>query len=138
MIGNNFVLWENDTFLVKTPFNPHIPYSEGLHVLVAPKADIVSAWEDPKLSGEAFDIASRVSKVICELDLAPWLNLQSNGNWGLLPDATPFFHIHIYGRNKTESWGKPITLPELPGTYKNDPMSEDDRNLLTAELKKNL
>lgn len=138
MIGNNFVLWENDTFLVKTPFNPHIPYSEGLHVLVAPKANILSAWEDPKLSGEAFEIASRVSKVICELDLAPWLNLQSNGNWGLLPDATPFFHIHIYGRNKTESWGKPITLPELPGTYKNDPMSEDDRNLLTAELKKNL
>lgn len=138
MIGNNFVLWENDTFLVKTPFNPHIPYSEGLHVLVAPKADIVSAWEDPELSGEAFKIASKVSKVISDLSFAPWLNLQANGNWGLLPEATPFFHIHIYGRNKTESWGKPIKLPELPGTYKNDPMSEDDRNLLTAELKKNL
>lgn len=138
MIGNNFVLWENDTFLVKTPFNPHIPYSEGLHVLVAPKADIVSAWEDPELSGEAFKIASKVSKVISDLSFAPWLNLQANGNWGLLPEATPFFHIHIYGRNKTESCGKPIKLPELPGTYKNDPMSEDDRNLLTAELKKNL
>ena len=138
MIGNNFVLWENDTFLVKTPFNPHIPYSEGLHVHVAPKADIVSAWEDPELSGEAFKIASKVSKVISDLSFAPWLNLQANGNWGLLPEATPFFHIHIYGRNKTESWGKPIKLPELPGTYKNDPMPEDDRNLLTAELKKNL
>ena len=138
MIGNNYLLWENDTFLVKTPFNPHIPYSEGLHVIVAPKADIVTAWEDAELSGEAFKLASKVSKVINELNLAPWLNLQANGNWGLLPGATPFFHIHIYGRNMTESWGKPITLPELPKTYQNDPMTEADRELLTNVLKENL
>ena len=138
MIGNNYLLWENDTFLVKTPFNPHIPYSEGLHVIVAPKADIATAWEDAELSGEAFKLASKVSKVINELNLAPWLNLQANGNWGLLPGATPFFHIHIYGRNMTESWGKPITLPELPKTYQNDPMTEADRELLTNVLKENL
>lgn len=138
MIGNNYLLWENDTFIVKTPFNPHIPYSEGLHVLVAPKADVVTAWEDPELSGEAFRLASKVSKIITELDLAPWLNLQANGNWGLLPGATPFFHIHIYGRNKTESWGKPITIPELPKTYRNDPMPEVDRELLINALKDNL
>lgn len=138
MIGNNYLLWENDTFLVKTPFNPHIPYSEGLHILVAPKADVVTAWEDSELSGEAFKLASKVSKVISDLNLAPWLNLQANGNWGLLPGATPFFHIHIYGRNKTESWGKPITLPELPKTYNNEPMPEYDRELLTRALKENL
>jgi diadenosine tetraphosphate (Ap4A) HIT family hydrolase len=138
MIGNNYILWENDTFLVKTPFNPHIPYSEGLHVIVAPKADIVTAWEDPELSGEAFKLASKVSKVTCELNLAPWLNLQANGNWGLLPGATPFFHIHIYGRNQTETWGKPITLPEMPKTYQNDPMPEADREMLASALKDNL
>lgn len=138
MIGNNYLLWENDTFLIKTPFNPHIPYSEGLHVLVAPKADIVTAWEDPELSGEAFKLASKVSRAISELNLAPWLNLQANGNWGLLPGATPFFHIHIYGRNKTDSWGKPITIPELPKTYQNDPMPQADRELLASALKNNL
>lgn len=138
MIGNNYLLWENDTFLVKTPFNPHIPYVEGLHVLVAPKADIVTAWEDPELSGDAFKLASKVSKVIADLNLAPWLNLQANGNWGLLPGATPFFHIHIYGRNKTESWGKPITIPELPKTYKNGPMPEGDRELLIDALRDSL
>jgi diadenosine tetraphosphate (Ap4A) HIT family hydrolase len=138
MIGNNYLLWENDTFLVKTPFNPHIPYSEGLHVIVAPKNDILSAWEDPELSGEAFKLASKVSKIISNLDLAPWQNLQANGNWGLLPGATPFFHIHIYGRNKTESWGKPITIPELPKTYSNDPMPDADRELLANALKDNL
>ena len=69
MIGNNYLLWKNDTFIVKTPFNPHIPYTEGLHVLVAPKADIVTAWEDPELSGEAFKLASKVSKAISELNM---------------------------------------------------------------------
>ena len=138
MIGNNYLLWENDTFLVKTPFNPHTPYSEGLHILVAPKDDVVTAWEDSELSGAAFKLASKVSKIIIDLDLAPWLNLQANGNWGLLPGATPFFHIHIYGRNMTESWGKPITLPALPKTYKNDPMPETDRKLLANALKDNL
>ena len=138
MIGNNYLLWEDDTFLVKTPFNPHIPYSEGLHILVAPKADIATAWENPNLSGEAFKLAAKVSKVISDLNLTPWLNLQANGNWGLLPGATPFFHIHIYGRNKTESWGKPITLPELPKTYSNESMPENDRELLTQALKNSL
>jgi diadenosine tetraphosphate (Ap4A) HIT family hydrolase len=122
-----YLLWDNDMFLVKTHINPHIPYSEGLHVLLAPKANIVTAWEDLELSGEALKLASKVRKVISEVNLAPWLNLQANGNWGLLPGATPFFHIHIYGRNKTESWGKPITIPELPKTYQNDPMPEADR-----------
>ncbi len=103
MIGNHYSLWENDTFIVKTLFNPHILYSEGHHVIVAPKADVVSAWEDPEISDKAFTLASKVSKIICNLNLAPWLNLQANGNWGLLPGATPFFHIHICGRNKTDS-----------------------------------
>ncbi len=90
MTGNNHLLWEDGTFFVKTPFNPHISYVEGPHVIVAPKADVVAAWEDPELSGEAFKLASKVSKVISDLNLAPWLNLQANGNWGLLPGATPF------------------------------------------------
>lgn len=138
MIGNNYPLWENDTFIVKTPFNPHIPYSEGLHVIVAPKADVVAAWDDPEMSGEAFTLAAKVSKVVSDLNLAPWVNLQANGNWGLLPGATPFFHIHIYGRNKTDSWGKPITLPELPKTYNNDPMPQHDRELLINALRESL
>jgi diadenosine tetraphosphate (Ap4A) HIT family hydrolase len=138
MIGNNYLLWEDDTFLVKTPFNPHISYIEGLHVIVAPKADITTAWDDPELTGRAFALAAKVTKVMSELELAPWFNLQANGNWGLLPGATPFFHVHIYGRNKTDSWGKPITIPELPKTYHNEPMPEGDRELLASALKEQL
>lgn len=135
MIGNNYILWEDEQFVVKTPFNPHLDYSEGLHIVVAPKADYSTAWDDPNITGAAFSLAAKVSKTVYDLNLAPWLNLQANGNWGLLPNATPFFHVHVYGRNKTNQWGKPVKLPELPGTYENQPMPEADRDSLTEALK---
>lgn len=70
-----------------------------------------------------------------KIQFAPWFNIQANGNWGLLPGNQPFFHVHIYGRNKTLSWGKPIVLPEAPGTYQNAPMPESDRTTLTEAFK---
>ncbi len=70
-----------------------------------------------------------------DIDFTPWFNIQSNGNWGLLPGVTPFFHVYIYGRNKTSEWGKPITLPEAPKTYKNEPMPEGDRDILIGTFK---
>ena len=131
MAGNNFLLWEDEWFIVGTPFNPHIPPSEGLHMVVTPKIEILSAWKDPQLAGRAFRLAAEVCKIAEDAGLAPWFNIQANGNWGLLPGASPFFHIHIYGRNKTDSWGKPIILPEAPKTYNNEPMSESHRKLLS-------
>src|ERR1035438_977786 len=117
--SDTYILWEDETFTISTPVNPHIPYSEGLHVIVAPIHTVASSWEDPELSAKAFGLASEVCRVADDLKLSPWFNIQANGNWGLLSEATPFFHIHIYGRNKTKSWGRPIILPELPDTYSN-------------------
>lgn len=136
MIEDNFLLWENDSFVIKTPFNPHINYKEGLHLVVTTKEDYETAWEDPKVTGQVFELAARVSKIVEETKLAPWFNIQSNGNWGLLPGASKFFHVHVYSRNRTESWGKPIILPELPGTYKNEPMPGSDRTLLIEVFKR--
>lgn len=138
MLGNNFLLWENDIFIVCTPFNPHLPYSEGPIVVVKPKADIRTSWQDPGLTGQAFELSARVCKVMESLSMTPWFNLQANGNWGLLPGATPFFHIYIYGRNKTNSWGRPIILPVAPKTYQNDPMPKSDRSVLIEALKAEL
>lgn len=138
MIGNNYLLWENDEYIVKTPFNPHIPYSEGLQIIVATKTEIKTAWEDPNAASKAFKIAAEACGIAEDLQLAPWFNIQSNGNWGLLPGATPFFHVHIYGRNKTDSWGRPIVLPEAPKTYMNEPMPESDREKLIEALKSQL
>lgn len=135
---NIFTLWENDKFTVSTPKNPHVPYSEGLHIIVAPKQEVANAWQDVKLGAETFQLASYACKIMEDLEMAPWFNLQANGNWGLLPGGTPFFHIHVYGRNKTETWGKPIVLPEAPGTYQNEPMPEADRNKLTEAFNTSL
>lgn len=135
---NVFTLWENDKFTVSTPKNPHISAKEGLHIIVAPKQEMRSAWDDVDHAAETFRLASTACKVMEELQIASWFNIQANGNWGLLPGNTPFFHIHIYTRNKTNSWGKPIVLPEKPGTYQNDPMPEFYREKLLTEFKHQL
>ncbi len=127
---NTFKLWENVEFSVITPKNPHLPYAEGPHIIVSPKHDVANAWIDSELSARTFRLAAKVCKIMEELELAPWFNLQANGNWGLLPGNEPFFHIHVYGRNKTERWGKPLILPEAPKTYQNDPMPEIVRDEL--------
>lgn len=135
MVGNNYLLWEDDQLMIKTPFNPHVPYTEGPHLIVATKSDVQTAWDDIELSTKAFALSSKACMVMKDIDFAPWFNIQANGNWGLLPGATPFFHVHIYGRNKTGEWGKPITLPEIPKTYKNEPMPESDRAILIDAFK---
>lgn len=135
---SSYALWENEQFSVSTPANPHLKYTEGLQIVVAPKRGIASAWEDPDLAAEAFKLAAKVCAVLETLEMAPWFNLQANGNWGLLPGSSPFFHIHIYGRNKTANWAKPIVLPEAPKTYQNDPMPEADRLKLIDALRQDL
>jgi hypothetical protein len=135
MLGNNFLLWEDENFVIKTPFNPHIPYSEGLHLIVTSKIAFENAWSNPEISSEAFKISAKACKIMENLQVAPWFNIQANGNWGLLSDGQKFFHIHVYGRNRTNTWGRPITLPQLPGTYQNEPMPESDRNILTEAFK---
>jgi diadenosine tetraphosphate (Ap4A) HIT family hydrolase len=133
--SKNYVLWENERFSIHTPANPHIPYSEGLHLTVMPKHEIAAAWENPALAAETFGLAAKACAIMKGLELAPWFNIQANGNWGLLPGNSLFFHIHVYGRNKTESWAKPIVLPEAPGTYSNQPMPAKDRTLLIETFK---
>jgi len=135
---NTYILWQDDTFTISTPKNPHVPYTEGPHVIVAPIREVASAWKDVELAGDTFKLAAKVCKIMEDLKFAPWFNIQANGNWGLLPGAEPFFHIHIYGRNKTDSWAKPIVLPVAPRTYQNDPMPEADRNALSDTLKTSL
>jgi diadenosine tetraphosphate (Ap4A) HIT family hydrolase len=133
-----FILWENDVFIISTPHNPHLAYDEGLHVIISPKHRVSSAWENPDLSAGTFKLAAQACKIMEALNLAPWFNIQANGNWGLLPGRKPSFHVHILGRNKTDSWGGPVVLPEAPGTYDNAPMPEADRKNLTKALKEQL
>ncbi len=131
-------LWENDDFTVGAPLNPHIPYSEGLHLVIAPKQGLARAWDDPDLAGRTFTLAAKACAVAQDLGLAPWFNLQVNGNWGLLPGNKLSFHVHVLGRNKTDTWAKPIVLPETPGSYHNEPMPEQDRSRLAEAFRTQL
>jgi diadenosine tetraphosphate (Ap4A) HIT family hydrolase len=135
---NIFMLWENDAYTISTPKNPHISYNEGPHIIVAPKHKVANAWQDINIAESTFKLAAEVCKIMEDLQLAPWFNIQANGNWGLLPNAQPFFHVHIYGRNNTDTWGRPITLPEAPKTYKNEPMPEADRTKLIHAFESSL
>ena len=128
-------LWSNEKFEIFTPANPHISPEEGLHVVVYPKTNIPFAWTDPELCAEIFRIAAKVAQIMEELKLAPWFNLQANGNWGLLPGNTPKFHVHVYARRKGKTWGMPVQLPSTPKTYQNKPMTEDERKNLSEALK---
>lgn len=97
---NTYTLWENDSFVISTPTNPHIPYTEGPHIIVSPKRDVASAWVDLSLSAETFRLASHVCQIMEQHEFAPWFNIQANGNWGLLPGGKTSFHVHILGRKK--------------------------------------
>jgi len=138
MEEEKWVLWSNEKFEIFTLTNPHLSPEEGLHIVVWPKTNVSSAWADPDLCAEAFKIATKVSQVMEELKLAPWFNLQANGNWGLLPGSVPRFHVHVYARRKGKTWAMPVQLPFAPGTYHNEPMAEIERESLSEALKRKL
>lgn len=133
-MSKSYTLWSGEKFEVITLQNPHIPVQEGFHLLITLKERVPSAWTNPALCGEAFELSARVCQVMEKLELAPWFNLQANGNWGLLPNSTPHFHVHIYARRKGKTWGMPVQLPLAPNTYNNEPMSDGEREKLSEVL----
>jgi len=135
MKEKNWILWSNKKFKIFTPQNPHLPSKEGIHVVVYPKKRVTSAWSNPKLSAETFEIASKVCQTMKKLKMAPWFNIQANGNWHFLTGKHPHFHIHIYARRKGKTWGLPVQLPLKPGTFHNELMSEKERENLSRTLK---
>lgn len=133
-----WILWSNEKFEIVTPQNPHLSPEEGLHLKVLPKKETESSWEDVELCAETFKLAAKVCQAMEKLKLAPWFNLQANGNWGLLPGRTSRFHVHIYARRKGKTWGLPVQLPNVPGTYQNSPMTEEEREKLSRALAESL
>lgn len=133
-------LWENKEFTVVTLSNPLIPKEEGVHLIIQPNKIIERGWDDPKLCGRAFSLGAKIAKVIIEkVKFSDWANLQYNGNYGLLSGNKLNFHVHIFGRKKTSpNWGQPVPLPKSPGTFNNEPLSENGRKILIVAFKKYL
>ena len=134
-MAESWTPWQDARFAVTTTANPHLPPEERCHLLVLPKDPPPHAWADPAVTAAAFELAARVSQVLVRLGLADWVNLQANGNWGLLPGAEPHFHVHLYGRRCGGStWAQPVDLPKAPGQFGFAPLSEADRTRLAAAL----
>jgi diadenosine tetraphosphate (Ap4A) HIT family hydrolase len=134
-MADNWTLWEDARFSVTTTANPHLQPEEGCHLLVLPKDPPPHAWADPTLTAACFELAARVSQVLVNLGLVDWVNLQANGNWGLLPGAELHLHVHIYGRKRSgKTWAQPVDLPRAPGQFGFAPLSEVDRARLAAAL----
>ena len=134
-MAERWTLWEDARFVVETTANPHLPPTEGCHVVVRPKDPPPHAWADPAVTAATFDLAARVCQVMEQLGLADWFNLQANGNWGLLPGATPHLHVHIYGRRRGgATWGEPIHLPPAPGDFGFAPLDANERARLASVL----
>lgn len=134
-----WIRWQDERFVVSTSDNPHLPPEEGCHLLVQTNEPPPHAWADPALTGEAFALTARVCRVLERLGLVDWVNLQANGNWGLLPGGSPHFHIHVYGRRKIgQTWAQPVQLPKAPGQFGFSPLSESDRDRIAAALAESL
>jgi diadenosine tetraphosphate (Ap4A) HIT family hydrolase len=134
-MAENWTLWEDARFAVSTTANPHLPPEEGCHLLVWPKDPPPHAWADPAVTAATFELAARVSQVLERLGLVDWVNLQANGNWGLLPGSKSHLHVHIYGRRRGgKTWAQPVELPKAPGQFGFAPLSETDRNRIAAAL----
>lgn len=138
MKEKKWILWSDKKFEIFTLANPHLSLKKGIHVVIRPKKRIASAWLNPKLCAESFMIAAKVSRIMKKLRIAPWFNLQANGNWHFLTGKRPYFHVHIYARRKGKTWGMPVQLPLKPGMFNNKPMPEKERNKLARVLKSSL
>lgn len=134
-LSKNIELWRGSKFEIITISNPHIPPSEGNHIIIFPLNPEPHSWSNPELTGEAFRLAAQVSKIEESLGLAPWFNLMANGNWGLLPGKTPSFHVHVYGRRKGKTWAQPFPFPVSPDSFENEPMTDEEITCLREALK---
>lgn len=134
MAEKKLMLWSNKEFEVFTPTNPHVPLKEGLHIVLLPRVSIASGWVNPELCAKTFKVAAKVCQIMEKLRLAPWFNLQANGNWHFLTGQPPRFHVHIYARRKGKTWGMPVQLPLSPEIFRNKPMTEKERKALSKSL----
>jgi len=137
--GTKIVLWRNTRFIIVTPKNPHLPESEGCHIIVFPVKHVEKGWEALDLAGETFKLALQVAKILVDEKIVDWANLQYNDNWRGAKTGKAWFHLHVYGRKRSgTTWGQPVVLPKTPKSFKNKPLSGPLLRRISALLSKRL
>lgn len=121
MSGTEPVIWSDENFEIRLPNRPHVDRDDGGHLVVYPKRDVSFRRELPVQEAQALAVLLQALEEAYlfamrarGLDMV-WLNIQDNGNWSLLTDKPRHFHVHLYGRCRTEHGqtpGQALVFPD--------------------------
>lgn len=121
MSGTEPVIWSDENFEIRLPNRPHVDRDDGGHLVVYPKRDVSFRSELPVQEAQALAVLLQALEEAYlfamrarGLDMV-WLNIQDNGNWSLLTDKPRHFHVHLYGRCRTEHGqtpGQALVFPD--------------------------
>jgi hypothetical protein len=119
--GTEPVIWSDENFEIRLPNRPHVDRDDGGHLVVYPKRDVSFRSELPVQEAQALAVLLQALEEAYlfamrarGLDMV-WLNIQDNGNWSLLTDKPRHFHVHLYGRCRTEHGqtpGQALVFPD--------------------------
>lgn len=128
---------------------PHVDRDDGGHLVVYPKRDVSFRSELPVQEAQALAVLLQaleeayISAMRARgLDMV-WLNIQDNGNWSLLADKPRHFHVHLYGRCRTEHGqtpGQALVFPDPHSTVydENKQLDEGDLAAILDRLESNI
>ena len=143
------VVWINKHFEIRLPNRPHVDREDGGHLVVYPKRDVSFRSELPVQETQALAVLLQaleeayISAMRARgLDMV-WLNIQDNGNWSLLFDRPRHFHVHLYGRCRTEhgqTSGQALVFPGPESSIydENQPLNQGDLEAIVTRLESNL
>ena len=141
------IIYQTKTFSVVTlEHRPHIPRQDGGHIMICatekyfPDRTALSPREAVELmrlsmmAAEAYPAAMELQGVEIER-----INFQENGNWALLHDKPPVFHLHLYGRTRrsqTQTWGEALYFPDPhdPRYARFEPLTKEDCEAIREKL----
>lgn len=128
------IVYESDSFTLKTAEKPHIDLHDGGHMVLIPKRS--GLYDITQLSNQelrelawfqkhwVIAMIKTFTQAWIEMDM---VNIQINGNWSAhKPLENRLFHVHFYGRAKwakVQKYGESLNFPsdkKFPEFYTNN------------------
>lgn len=143
------VVWSDEHFEIRLPNRPHVDRDDGGHLVVYPRRDVGFRSELPVQEAQALAVLLQALEEAYisamrdrGLDMV-WLNIQDNGNRSLLSDKPRHFHVHLYGRCRTERGQTPGQALAFPDPHshvydENRPLNEGDLEAIVTRLERNI
>ena len=115
-------IWETENFVFYAPTHAHIPREDGGHLCVTSREKYFASRADftPKEATEVMRLTMLAGEAMVAgmkergVEIGR-INYQENGNWALLHDKPPVFHLHLYGRTRrsqSQTWGEALYFPD--------------------------